>query len=153
MLIIGLYMFIVGCCLGSFINVVIYRLPINKSIIFPNSRCPKCDTNIKWFDNIPLISWFLLKGKCRVCETKISFSYPIIELITGILVWLNIYAQPTIYSQQHTNVIIFLGCIFSVILFTLAILDFKYFWLPQVLTFGGLVLGITTSLYLSLIHI
>ena len=74
-------MFIVGCCLGSFINVVIYRLPINKSIIFPNSRCPKCNTNIKWFDNIPLISWFLLKGKCRVCETKISFSYPIMGLL------------------------------------------------------------------------
>ena len=150
LIIIGLYIFIVGCCLGSFINVVIYRLPINQSIIYPDSRCPQCNINIKWFDNIPLISWFILKGKCRVCKTKISFSYPIIELITGILVWLNIYAQPTIYSQQPISVRILFGSIFCTLLIALAILDFKYFWLPQSLTLGGILLGITASLLIDL---
>ena len=145
-----IYLFVIGCCMGSFINVVIYRLPLNLSIVFPNSSCPKCNSKIKWFDNIPIISWFLLTGKCKACKNKIAFTYPIIELFTGFLFCLNFYAQPTIYSQQTTNVIIFLGCIFSVILFTLAILDFKYFWLPQVLTSGGLFLGITTSLYIDL---
>ncbi len=148
--IILIYLFVIGCCIGSFVNVVIYRLPLNQSIVYPNSCCPKCNSKIKWFDNIPIISWLFLKGKCRVCKKKIAFSYPLIELFTGFLFCFNLYAHPTIYSQQHTNVIIFLGCIFSVILFTLAIFDFKYFWLPQVLTFGGLVLGITTSLYIDL---
>ncbi len=148
--IILIYLLVIGCCVGSFVNVVIYRLPLNKSIVYPNSSCPKCNSRIKWFDNIPIISWLLLRGKCRVCKNKIAFSYPSIELFTGLLFCLNLYAHPTIYSQQPINVIIFLGCMFSVILFTLAILDFKYFWLPQVLTSGGLVLGITTSLYIDL---
>jgi leader peptidase (prepilin peptidase)/N-methyltransferase len=148
--IILIYLFVIGCCVGSFVNVVIYRLPLNKSILYPNSSCPKCNSKIKWFDNIPIISWLLLGGKCRACKYKIDFSYPSIELFTGLLFCLNLHAHPTIYSQQPINLIIFLGCIFSVILFTLAILDFKYFWLPQVLTSGGLVLGISASLYIDL---
>ena len=148
--IIFIYLFVIGCCLGSFINVVIYRLPLNKSIVYPNSSCPKCNAKIKWFDNLPIISWFLLNGKCRSCKTKIAFSYPIIEFFTGLLVFLNLYAQPAIYSQQPTYITIFLGSIFSVTLFTLALLDFKYFWLPQPLTLGGLILGITASLLIDL---
>ena len=57
--IIFIYLFVIGCCLGSFINVVIYRLPLNKSIVYPNSSCPKCNPKIKWFGNLPIISWFL----------------------------------------------------------------------------------------------
>ena len=145
-----LYLFVIGCCIGSFVNVVIYRLPLNKSIVYPNSSCPKCNAKIKWFDNLPIISWFLLNGKCRNCKTKIAFSYPIIELSTGLLVFLNLYAQPAIYSQQPTYVTIILGSIFSATLFTLALLDYKYFWLPQSLTLGGLILGITASLLIDL---
>ena len=143
-------MFVIGCCIGSFVNVVIYRLPLNQSIVYPNSRCPKCNSKIKWFDNIPIVSWLLLRGKCRTCKNKIAFSYPSIELSTGLLFCLNLYAQPAIYSQQPTYLTIFLGSIFSAILFTLAVLDFKYFWLPQSLTLGGLVLGITASLLIDL---
>ena len=150
MLITGIYLFIIGCCIGSFINVLIYRLPRNKSIVYPNSRCPQCNAKIKWFDNVPLISWFLLIGKCRACKEKISFSYPAIELLTGILVWLNIYANPTIYSQEPISLRIFFGSIFSTLLIALAILDFKYFWLPQALTLGGLFLGIIGSLLVDL---
>ena len=152
MLVIGVYLFIIGCCLGSFINVLIYRLPINQSIVYPSSRCPKCNAKIKWVDNIPLISWLLLRGKCRNCKTKISSSYPTIELLTGILVWLNIYAHPTIYSQQPISVRIFFGSIFSTILIALALLDFKYFWLPQALTLGGLIIGITGSFLIDLFN-
>jgi len=144
-----IYLFVIGICIGSFVNVVIYRLPLNQSIVYPSSSCPKCNSKIKWFDNIPIISWFLLSGKCRACKNKISFSYPIIELFTGLLFCLNLYSVPTIYSQEPINVVIFFGCIFIPILFTLAILDFKYLWLPQSLTSGGLVLGITASLYVD----
>ena len=150
--IIFIYLFVIGCCLGSFINVVIYRLPLNKSIVYPNSSCPKCNAKIKWIDNLPIISWFLLRGKCKTCKTKIAFSYPVIELCTGLLVFFNLYAQPEIYSQQPTYIIIILGSIFSATLFTLAILDFKYFWLPQSLTSGGLILGIIASFLIDLFN-
>ena len=148
-----IYLFVIGVCIGSFVNVVIYRLPLNQSIIYPNSSCPKCNSKIKWFDNLPIISWFLLKGKCRVCYKKISISYPIIELCTGLLVCFNLYAHPTIYNQEPIYVTIFLGVIYSSILFTLAILDYKYFWLPQALTSGGLVLGITASLFIDFYNV
>ena len=85
-----IYLFVIGCCIGSFVNVVIYRLPLNQSIVYPNSRCPKCNSRIKWFDNIPIISWLLLGGKCRACKKKIAFYYPIIELFTGFLFCLNL---------------------------------------------------------------
>tara|TARA_B100000212_G_scaffold317287_1_gene272807 strand:- start:402 stop:1202 length:801 start_codon:yes stop_codon:yes gene_type:complete len=149
--IIGIYLFIIGCSVGSFINVVIYRLPLNQSIVYPNSRCPKCNTSIKWFDILPIISWFLLRGKCRTCKKNISYSYPIIELCTGCLVYLNLYAHPTIYVKQPTSIIIFLGSILIPILITLAILDFKYLWLPQIITSKGIFLGITTSFFIDLL--
>ena len=152
MQIIGVYLFVIGCCVGSFINVVIFRLPLNKSIVFPNSSCPKCNEKIKWFDNFPIISWLFLRGKCRACDAKISFSYPIVELSTGLLFFFNLYSHPTIYSQQPIYLTIILGSIFSVTLLTLAILDFKYFWLPRILTLGGLFGGITASLYVDLIN-
>ncbi len=148
--IIGIYLLILGCCIGSFINVVIYRLPLDQSIVYPHSRCPKCKTKINWFDNLPLISWFFLRGKCRSCKTKISFSYPIIELSTGLLVWANFYANPTIYSQLPVPIIIYSGTILISILIPLAILDYKYFWLPQAITIGGLIVGITSSLIIDL---
>ena len=150
--IIFIYLFVIGCCIGSFINVVIHRLPLNQSIVYPSSSCPKCNTKIKWFDNLPIISWFLLRGKCRNCKSKIAFSYPIIELFTAFLVCLNFYSQPTIYSQQPIYITILFGSIFSTTLLTLAILDFKYFWLPRILTVGGLFAGITASLYVDLIN-
>jgi leader peptidase (prepilin peptidase)/N-methyltransferase len=77
--------FAFGCCLGSFLNVVILRIPEGKSIITPPSSCPKCGKRIKFYDNIPLISWIILGGKCRNCRTRISPQYFIIELLTGAL--------------------------------------------------------------------
>jgi leader peptidase (prepilin peptidase)/N-methyltransferase len=150
--IIGLYLFVIGSCIGSFINVLIYRLPLNQSIVYPYSSCTKCNANIKWFDNLPILSWLLLGGKCRACKNKISFSYPIVELSTGLLVCLNLYAHPTIYNQQSIYVIIIFGSFFIPILYTLAILDFKYFWLPKALTTGGLILGIIASVLVDLFN-
>ena len=91
-----------------------------------------------------------MRGKCRSCKTKISFSYPIIELSTGLLVWANFYANPTIYSQLPVPIIIYSGTILISILIPLAILDYKYFWLPQAITIGGLIVGITSSLIIDL---
>ena len=78
------YTFAFGCCIGSFLNVVIYRLPREKSLVKPPSACPACGKHIRFYDNIPLISYLLLVGKCRYCKAKISPRYFIIELITGL---------------------------------------------------------------------
>jgi leader peptidase (prepilin peptidase)/N-methyltransferase len=82
--------FILGLIVGSFSNVCIYRIPRNESIIYPASHCPKCRSSISPKDNIPLLSYILLKGRCRNCKSKISIQYPIVELLTG-LTYLIIY--------------------------------------------------------------
>ena len=81
-----LFMIAMGACAGSFLNVVIYRLPRGESIVFPGSHCPSCGWAIRWYDNIPLLSWFALGGRCRRCKTFISPRYVIIEAATAIRV-------------------------------------------------------------------
>ncbi|HEX9912829.1 MAG TPA: prepilin peptidase, partial [candidate division Zixibacteria bacterium] len=87
---IGIIIFIFGLAIGSFLNVCIYRIPLRKSIIFPASHCPKCGNKIRAFDNIPVLSYLILKGKCRYCKEKISFIYPVVELLSGLL-FLSLY--------------------------------------------------------------
>ncbi|UCD53685.1 MAG: prepilin peptidase [Phycisphaerales bacterium] len=84
------FIFAFGCCIGSFLNVVIYRLPREKSLVSPGSACPGCGTPIRFYDNIPLVSWLLLRAKCRQCKTRISARYFIVELLTG-SVFLGLY--------------------------------------------------------------
>lgn len=85
MFIIKIYIFILGLILGSFLNVCIYRIPREESISFPPSHCTNCGNRIKWYDLVPILSYLILKGECRYCREKISFRYPLIELITGVL--------------------------------------------------------------------
>lgn len=80
-----LFVFLIGLCVGSFLNVVISRAFSNESIVFPNSKCPKCQKPLKWHHNIPIFSFLMLKGKCAFCAEKISIQYPVVELITGLL--------------------------------------------------------------------
>jgi leader peptidase (prepilin peptidase)/N-methyltransferase len=79
------FIFVFGCCIGSFLNVVVYRLPRDKSIVSPPSACPSCGRHIRFYDNIPLISWLVLGRKCRYCKTPISARYFVIELLTGVV--------------------------------------------------------------------
>ena len=79
------FLFAIGCCVGSFLNVVIYRLPRDKSLVRPPSSCPSCGKHIQFYDNIPLVSWLLLRGKCRYCKARISPRYFVIELLTGLV--------------------------------------------------------------------
>jgi leader peptidase (prepilin peptidase)/N-methyltransferase len=79
------FLFAIGCCVGSFLNVVIYRLPRDKSLVRPPSSCPSCGKHIQFYDNIPLVSWLLLCGKCRYCKARISPRYFVIELLTGLV--------------------------------------------------------------------
>src|SRR5688572_18586596 len=81
------YVFVVGAAVGSFLNVCIYRWPAEQSVLKPRSRCGNCGTPIRWYDNIPIVSWLVLRARCRTCGTRISVQYPMIELVTGII-WL-----------------------------------------------------------------
>lgn len=84
----SVYAFIFGCLIGSFLNVVILRLPVEKNLVSSRSECPKCGNQLKWYHNIPVFSFILLKGKCAFCEGKISWRYPLIELMTGLTSYL-----------------------------------------------------------------
>ena len=77
--------FVFGLLIGSFLNVVIYRLPLGESIVFPGSHCPSCNAEIKWYDNIPVISYAMLRGRCRSCRAHISAIYPAVELLVACL--------------------------------------------------------------------
>lgn len=135
--------FLIGVCFGSFFNVVIYRLPNNISIITPRSFCPECKSRITWRENIPLLSWLIQKGRCRYCDKKISFSYPLIELLTGLFfVILNFSSQ-----QIHTSISneffrnIFSWIFFSII-FLISLIDMNHFWIPQKLINYGFLFGL-----------
>jgi len=135
--------FLIGICFGSFFNVVIYRLPLNISIAKPRSFCPKCKSRISWRENIPLFSWLIQKGKCRNCDKRISFSYPLIELLTGLFfVILNFSSQ-----QIHTSISneffrnIFSWIFFSII-FLISLIDINHFWIPQKLINYGFLFGL-----------
>src|SRR3984885_4569966 len=84
---IGVFAALFGLVIGSFLNVCIVRIPERKSIVLPASACPKCGAAIKPWDNIPVASWMLLRGKCRACKTPISWMYPVVELLTAVLFW------------------------------------------------------------------
>ena len=145
-----LFIFILGASIGSFINVLIYRVPLKKSIIFGRSKCPKCEYQLTWFDNIPILSWFLLLGKCRKCKEDISINYPIIELLTAFLFTLNLYSKPTFYIDSPFLWSRILGFILIFICISLSLFDIKFFWLPRFITFNGLLIGLVSSILMSI---
>lgn len=106
------YAFIFGALIGSFLNVVILRLPEKKDLALERSSCPKCGTLIKWYQNIPLLSFLFLRGRCRQCRAKISWQYPLVELGTA---FLSLFLFPSTLSSQSLMlylVYFFIGCIF-----------------------------------------
>ncbi|MBP7088579.1 MAG: prepilin peptidase [Candidatus Omnitrophica bacterium] len=135
-------LFIFGICLGSFLNVCIYRLPQDKSIIWPASYCPKCNTSIKWYDNIPLLSYLFLNGKCRSCHQKISFRYFLVELFSGLL-FIVFYLKLGLTLNFLTY--IFLFCLLIVVSF----IDIDYHAIPAYLCPIGIIGGLFFSLLKS----
>ena len=133
-----IFVIILGGLWGSFANVCIYRLPMDKGVVSGRSFCPKCKKLITWKDNIPIISFLLLNGKCRNCKKKISTQYLIIELIT-IIYFLVIYY---LFSISITTLLfIILGLFFIIIFF----IDLKHYIIPNVLTFSLMVIGFVKS--------
>ncbi|MDD5014749.1 MAG: prepilin peptidase [Atribacterota bacterium] len=135
---------LLGLIVGSFSNVCIYRIPKNESIIFPASHCPKCCSTIKPVDNIPLLSYILLKGKCRNCKSKISIRYPIVELLTGII-YIIIYL---IYGLSNQTLIYI---ILSSALIIIAFIDLNDQIVPDVISLPGIAIGFILSFFVPYI--
>lgn len=129
---------LVGLCIGSFLNVVIIRMPQEKSISFPASHCISCKTPLKWYHNIPLFSWIFLRGKCAFCGKQISIQYPIIELFT-MVIFLLAYLKSTELISAIT-----LSVTFSLLL-ALSAIDFKYKAVPDNLSIPALIISIFTG--------
>ena len=136
--------FILGLIVGSFSNVCIYRIPRNESIVYPASHCPKCHSNISPKDNIPLLSYILLKGRCRNCKSKISIQYPVVEFLTG-FIYLIIYL---IYGLSiQTLIYIILASSLIIISF----IDLNEQIVPDVISLPGIVLGFIISFFVPYI--
>ena len=132
--IVQIFFFLLGSAIGSFLNVCIYRIPREKSIVNPPSACPGCEKPIRFYDNIPILSYILLKGKCRDCGSKISIRYPLVELLTGIF-FLILYRQFG-FSFELIVFVIFLS-----LLIVISFIDLDFQIIPDVLSVGGVVLG------------
>lgn len=128
----SVYFFIVGAAIGSFLNVCISRWPAELSVVSPRSRCPRCEKPIAWYDNIPIVSWLVLRGKCRGCGLPISVQYPFIELVTG-LIWLVCYLE---YGPSLTALRVAVG---ATILLGIAVTDLKHYVIPDGFTVTGFV--------------
>ena len=120
-----IFIILIGTTIGSFLNVLIYRLPLGISLLNPKrSICPKCNKNIPWYENIPIISFLFLLGKCSSCNTRISIQYPIIEILTAIV-------TITLYSEMGLSTEFYIISLIFYILITLSFIDFKYKAVPD----------------------
>ena len=123
--------FVLGLIVGSFLNVVIHRLPRDESIVHPNSRCPRCRAPLAWYDNVPLLSYLWLRGRCRRCAAPISLRYPAIELLTGLL-----FAAVTLRFGATPMTLV--GCAFVAALVATAVIDLDHQIIPDEISLGGL---------------
>ena len=129
-----------GLCIGSFLNVCIYRLPQDKSIVRPGSACPKCGTFIKWYDNLPVISYLFLGGKCRQCKAPISLRYPLVELMTGLTFFL-------LFKEFGFSVDFFRYLLFFLLLIVVSFIDIDYHAIPVYFCFLGILAGLLFSIW------
>ena len=137
--------FVFGSMIGSFLNVCIYRMPREQSIVRPRSRCPHCEHSIAWYDNIPLLSFVRLRGRCRHCQHSIHWRYPLVEALTGLSVagvisHFGLTAQALVYTA------------FVCALIAVSFVDLDFQIIPDEISLGGLVLGLLVSVALPSLH-
>jgi leader peptidase (prepilin peptidase)/N-methyltransferase len=135
---VGAWVALVGAVIGSFLNVVIGRLPAGESVIHPRSRCPRCGTPIAWYDNVPIVSWILLRARCRACRAPISWRYPLVEALIAAAAWLA-------WWRQGLSAPAAVEFAFVALLVTLSFIDLDTWLLPHVLTFPTIALGLGAS--------
>ena len=138
-----IFIFAFGAIVGSFLNVVIHRVPNEESVVFPNSACPKCRQPIKPYDNLPILSWLILGGKCRNCQEKISPRYPAVEFLTALLFVL-------VFWQIGFNLFLPVALIFVAAMVALIFIDAEHMILPNVITYPLLVFSLLVRLIFPL---
>ena len=139
------FVFLFGACWGSFLNVCVFRIPNEISLVFPGSRCPSCLHDIAWHDNLPVIGWLRLRGRCRNCKGRISIRYPLIEALTGgafLAIWLRF--GPTAVTAVYFLVM------FGLLLGTLV--DLEHYIIPDRVSLGGIFLGLGLSWLVPALH-
>lgn len=137
----GIIVFIFGIMIGSFLNVVIYRIPKGESIVFPSSKCQSCQTSLKWYHNIPIFSWLFLGGKCAFCKDPIAKQYPIVEFLTGVI-FVALYLKVGMVWYLP-----FVAASFAA-LFALVMIDFKYMAVPDNVNFAALIFALVQPEFL-----
>ncbi len=143
------FVFVLGTLLGSFTNVVIYRLPRHQSLVFPRSRCPQCGVPIRAWENIPLLSFLILRGRCRSCGQRIAWRYPIVELAAGLLLttlWIHAVGA---HGQENGPLFIreFVGdAVFGLMLLAIFFIDLEHRIVPNAISYPGLVLGLLLAI-------
>jgi leader peptidase (prepilin peptidase)/N-methyltransferase len=142
---ISVFIFCLGAIVGSFLNVCIVRLPHEKSVVFPSSHCPKCQTPIQWFDNLPLISWLILHGSCRSCKASISFRYWFVELLTGL-------AFVFLYQFYGLQAVLLPYAVMTCGFIVATFVDFEHRIIPDEVSVGGMFAGIGFSLLIPALH-
>ena len=131
---------LLGLCIGSFLNVVIYRLPRGQSLATPPSRCRNCGYLLRWYDNIPVLSWLSLRARCRNCGTPVHWQYPVVELITGAVFLLVVWLTPV-------SPLLFARLLLVCILIALFGIDLEHQILPNSITLPGIIVGIIFSVF------
>lgn len=140
-----IYLFVIGAVVGSFLNVVIYRVPRRISIVHPRSACPSCGESIRWFDNIPVLSWCVLRAKCRRCGTRISVRYPLVEAAAGVIAVLTAHRFGLTLAGVEVLV-------FAWVSLALALIDFDHQILPDVMTYPLILFGLVCSWFGGVAH-
>lgn len=157
--ILGFFVFLFGACIGSFLNVCIYRIPREESVVAPRSHCPQCNRMIAWYDNIPLVSYVALAARCRHCKTRISPRYVLVEFLVAslfLLAWMKFGFEPEsrwLGMAAVTDwklVPVYWVAIFGLVLGTFV--DLEHMIIPDRVSLGGIVIGVALSAVVPALH-
>ena len=136
---------LLGACVGSFINVVAWRLPRQESVVLPASHCPRCGARLRWWENLPVLSWLLLGGRCNHCGAAIRLRYPAVELLSAGLFVAAAVAAPSGLGQAAAPLVVLAGWLLVGLLLPLLLIDLDQLWLPEPLCRWGVVLGLVIT--------
>ncbi|MFP4416791.1 MAG: prepilin peptidase [Chitinispirillaceae bacterium] len=139
---------IFGLMIGSFFNVLIYRLPRNESVVWPGSHCPDCRNRLKLWHNIPVISYLFLRGACAFCRKKVSLRYPVVEIVTALLalwLWFSLGTQSMTGVSWWRDLYTIARMLSLLILLPVSLIDLRHYIIPDAITIGGLIAGLALS--------
>ena len=143
----SVWIFWLGCMVGSFLNVCIYRMPLGLSVVSPPSHCPHCKYSIPWYLNVPLLTWLMLRGKCKNCGAPISIRYFLVELLTGLM-----FLAAWIAFGRQSPAMAMVYCLFLAGLIVATFIDFEHFIIPDEISIGGMVAGFILSVLVPALH-